>query len=852
MKQVSKTILTTIATIAALNAGQQAVQAEELSKADSQKTEVDQVQKEVTQEDVTASQAKVTATNGAVKAQETTVAAAKQEVVVAEKKASTAQTNLSQAEKVAAEATPGNISRAEQTVKNTQTAVENAEKAVTASQAAQTQAQSSVSNQEKVMKQVQEAVKAKQGEVSKAKEKVAEKQAILDGAGTKEIIEKAEQTQAKVNIDKAAVQKAQADLVEAKQADRKRASDLANVDKEVLQAQITTGAYKSDLDKKVAMASKTAEALEKATVNLTKANHKVEAINTITLSQDYIAALRDYNQNFTKYSKAELKAQTDKLVAMGKALAKQNQFKTNQDDSDLDTLDLNHLPAEVREEMSLFAADLLNQIRAAFGTAKVEVSRGATEAVNEHVSTSATNGVKGHDRVNLDRVLAKVGITSGTEESIGLMGGSGSARKQQKISLRELKRLIYNNILNLMFNAFEDVEDNENNEFLHAGTLAGLSESGVKKAYLGVGTSYKDDFWQVVNFLFVYDKALTQPNTFDAKALSNPFDSKEVLARQKAAQSAYDLAKKADEQAKANQAKAETDYQKAKEKLALVTAKRDSLKAETPLTPRAEIALTKAQAILKVDEAENKAAQEAVKQLNADVKAKQAALAQAKAELAQTEVELKALEAILSTEQFTLAAKQATLMKIKSLVKQRIAELVQAKENVMKAQTVVAQLKAAPAMLKQAQMAYRSAKQMLLEKKEILGREEVKLTVLKAEQAEVTKQHQVLVKIYQAQLEAQRQVKLSEQKAVIEKAGGQAVPVFDETGKLVSYENMHKQATQSPVGIQSTVQPVQVNYSTRFEKALPSTGEKGSILSAIGGLLLVGFSFVGYKRKEVK
>lgn len=852
MKQVSKTILTTIATIAALNAGQQAVQAEELSKADSQKTEVDQVQKEVTQEDVTASQAKVTATNGAVKAQETTVAAAKQEVVVAEKKASTAQTNLSQAEKVAAEATPGNISRAEQTVKNTQTAVENAEKAVTASQAAQTQAQSSVSNQEKVMKQVQEAVKAKQGEVSKAKEKVAEKQAILDGAGTKEIIEKAEQTQAKVNIDKAAVQKAQADLVEAKQADRKRASDLANVDKEVLQAQITTGASKSDLDKKVAMASKTAEALEKATVNLTKANHKAEAINTITLSQDYIAALRDYNQNFTKYSKAELKAQTDKLVAMGKALAKQNQFKTNQDDSDLDTLDLNHLPAEVREEMSLFAADLLNQIRAAFGTAKVEVSRGATEAVNEHVSTSATNGVKGHDRVNLDRVLAKVGITSGTEESIGLMGGSGSARKQQKISLRELKRLIYNNILNLMFNAFEDVEDNENNEFLHAGTLAGLSESGVKKAYLGVGTSYKDDFWQVVNFLFVYDRALTQPNTFDAKALSNPFDSKEVLARQKAAQSAYDLAKKADEQAKVNQAQAETDYQKAKGKLALVTAKRDSLKAETPLTPAAEAALTKAQAILKVDEAENKAAQEAVKQLNADVKAKQAALIQAKAELAQTETELKALEAILSTEQSTLAAKQATLAQARSLVEQREAELVQVKEHRTKAQAVVSQLKAAPAMLKQAQMAYRSAKQMLFEKKEILGREEAKLTVLKAEQAEVTKQHQALVKIYQEQLEAERQAKLAEQKAVIEKAGGQAVPVFDETGKLVSYESMYKQATQLLVGSQSTVQPVQVNYSIRFEKALPSTGEKGSILSAIGGLLLVGLSFVGYKRKEVK
>lgn len=852
MKQVSKTILTTIATIAALNAGQQAVQAEELSKVDPQKTEVDQVQKEVTQADVTASQTKVTAANTAVKAQETAVATARQEVTVAEKKASTAQTNLSQAEKVVAEATPENISKAEQTEKNTQTAVENAEKAVTASQAAQTQAQSVVTSQEKVTKQAQEAVKVKQGEVSKAEEKVAKKQAILDGTGTKEIIEKAEQTQAKVNADKEAVAKAQTNLAEAKQADAKREKALASAEKEVQIAKATEQETGLDYAHKVNDAKKIADKLFEANLALTKANHKAEAINTITLSQDYITALREYNENFTKYSKAELKAQTDKLVAMGKALAKQNKFKANQDDSDLDTLDLNHLPAEVREEMSLFAADLLNQIRAAFGTAKVEVSRGATEAVNEHVSTSATNGVKGHDRVNLDRVLAKVGITSGTEESIGLMGGSGSARKQQKISQRELKRLIYNNILNLMFNAFEDVEDNENNEFLHAGTLAGLSESGVKKAYLGVGTSYKDDFWQVVNFLFVYDKALTQPNTFDAKALSNPFDSKEILARQKAAQSAYDLAKKADEQAKANKAKAEIDYQKAKEKLALVTAKRDNLKAETPLTPAAETALTKAQATLKVDEAENKAAQEAVKQLNADVKAKQAALAQAKAELAQTEAELKALEAILSTEQSTLAAKQATLAQARSLVEQREAELVQVKEHRTKAQAVVSQLKAAPAMLKQAQMAYRSAKQMLLEKKEILGREEAKLTVLKAEQAEVTNQYQVLVKTYQAQLEAQRQVKLAEQKAVIEKAGGQAVPVFDETGKLVSYENMHKQATPLLVGSQSTVQPVQVNYSAHFEKTLPSTGEKGSILSAIGSLFLIGFSFVGYKRKEVK
>ena len=44
------------------------------------------------------------------------------------------------------------------------------------------------------------------------------------------------------------------------------------------------------------MANKTAEALEKATADLTKANQDVEAINQIKLTQEYIAALREYAQ----------------------------------------------------------------------------------------------------------------------------------------------------------------------------------------------------------------------------------------------------------------------------------------------------------------------------------------------------------------------------------------------------------------------------------------------------------------------------------------------------------------------------------------------------------------------------
>ncbi|EFU21428.1 LPXTG-motif cell wall anchor domain protein [Streptococcus anginosus F0211] len=852
MNKVSKTLMTTVATVAVVGAGQ-VVQAEDVQPKEVKNTEAAQTKQVVTKEKVIQSQTAVDTATAAVKAQEQTTNQAQKDVTTAENTVKTETTNVAQAEKVAQEATPENVAKAETSVKEATGQVNQTEKKVTQAQTAQQTAQSEVMKQTEAVAKAQEPVTQKQAAVAQAEKKVAEKQAILDGTGTKEIIAKAEQTQAKVNADKEAVAKAQTNLAEAKQADAKREKALASAEKEVQIAEATEQETGLDYAHKVNDANKTAGKLFEADSNLTKANHKVEAINTITLSQDYIAALRDYNQNFTKYSKAELKAQTDKLVAMGKALAKQNQFKTNQDDSDLDTLDLNHLPAEVREEMSLFAADLLNQIRAAFGTAKVEVSRGATEAVNEHVSTSATNGVKGHDRVNLDRVLAKVGITSGTEESIGLMGGSGSARKQQRISPRELKRLIYNNILNLMFNAFEGVEDNENNEFLHAGTLAGLSESGVKKAYLGVGTSYKDDFWQVVNFLFVYDKALTQPNTFDAKALSNPFDSKEVLVRQKAAQSAYDLAKKADEQAKANKAKAETDYQKAKAKLALVTVKRDSLKAESPLTPAAEAALTKAQATLKADEAENKAAQEAVKQLTADVKAKQAALAQAKAELVQKQSELTVLKNNLSTEQGKLATKKADLAKAQVLVSQRENELVQAKARLIAAQEKVRQLKDAPARLAQAKQNLLTAKQTLAEKKGLLEKEEAKLQVLKATQAEVVAQHTKLVKTYQAQLEAERLAKLAAQKAAIEQAGGQAIPVVDETGKITSYVDGKKQAvTPTLTPTKTNHKRVTVNYNTVSAKQLPSTGEVTSWLGIIGGAVLSVLSFAGHKRKEVE
>ena len=844
MNKVSKTLMTTVATVAVVGAGQ-VVHAEDVQPKEVKGTEATQSKATVTKEEVATSQTKVDTATAAVEAQSKSTNQAQKDVRTAENTVKTETTNVAQAEKVAQEATPENVAKAETSVKETTNQVSQAENAVSASQTDQQTAQSEVTKQTETVAKAQETVTKKQAEVTQAEKKVAEKQAILDGTGTKEILAKAEQTQAKVNADKEAVAKAQTDLAKAKQDDQKRTSDLAEAEKVVTQSQKAVTTSKADVDQKVAMANKTAEALEKATADLTKANQDVEAINQIKLTQEYIAALREYAQKIATASPAEEKAMTDKLVALGKVLAKQNRFKANKNDSQ-EKLDLNNLSEATREELSLFAADLLNQIHAAFGTSKVEVTKDVTKIINDHVSTSKTNGVKGHDIEHLNKLLAQYNITSSeTDENIGLNGGSGIYSAKQFVTKTELKRLIYNAIVNMMFNASEDYEINENNEFLHASSMAGLFAPEAKTSYLGVGTSYKDDFWQVVNFLFVHDKALTN-STFNRTALANPFDSQELLNTQKEAQSTYDVVKQDDDRAQADKSKAEADYNKATAHLTEATAQCDAIKAIGLKTPAAQTQLDQAQATLKADEAENKVAQEAVAQLNADVKAKQAALAQAKAELTQQQTELDELKGSLSTEQNKLATKKADLAKAQALVSQRENELVQAKARLIAAQEKVRQLKDAPARLAQAKQNLLTAKQTLAEKKVLLEKEEAKLQVLKATQAEVVAQHTKLVKTYQAQLEAERLAKLAAQKAAIEQAGGQAIPVVDETGKITSYVDGKKQAV-TPTLTPINHKQVKVNYNVSTNH-LPSTGETTSLLGLFGGVILLVLSFVSRKR----
>ena len=88
--------------------------------------------------------------------------------------------------------------------------------------------------------------------------------------------------------------------------------------------------------------------------------------------------------------------------------------------------------------------------------------------------------------------------------------------------------------------------------------------------------------------------------------------------------------------------------------------------------------------------------------------------------------------------------------------------------------------------------------------------------------------------------------KLAAQKVAIEQAGGEAIPVVDETGKITSYVDGKKQAV-TPTLTPINHKQVKVNYNVSTNH-LPSTGETTSLLGLFGGVILLVLSFVSRKR----
>ncbi|WP_449463425.1 SEC10/PgrA surface exclusion domain-containing protein [Streptococcus suis] len=822
MKQL--TVLGALAT-AVLSTGREVVHAEEVPQATESKPIVEtstSQQATVTETDVATAKAELDKANQTVTAQEEVVNQAQKDVDTAKETVNQAQTELVESAELAEQATPENISKAKASIKNAEATVTETSQNLEDKKQAEESSQQAVTDQEGVVSTAQVDVNEKTQAVTEAEKDVSTAQTILDGTGQAEVIAQAEKASQQLATDKQALSTAQTELATAQKADATRLSTIA-------QAEQTVSAATQDVASKTALvieatdkATETASALQVAQEAFKVAENDLNAINTITLSSDYIMALKEYGKTYSQPAK-------EKLDALITDLRKQNSFKANLNDSE-ELLDTNNLSEEARTELSLFASDLINQIRHLVGTKPTVVTKGALQLADAttdgYVADNWSWNDVGHDVKAVKQAAEKLGLKTGGQYYENMFTVS---RPQPKMTISQAKAMIYQGLLNFMVGGYE---------YLHALSIAGLSNDVV---YSGVDLSSRQDA-SSVHFLTVADSHIQSSSTFDTTAIQNLKTNEQILATYQTAQEV--LAQATIQNSQAQAIKTQALQNQAVSQATLTQAQTDLATAQAVpvLTPQAQAKESALEETVRLSNLANDKAQETLANLQEDVKVKQANLAKAKQILAQKQAMLDKANEQLSIEQDKLNQVQAELEVTQVNVVAAQTKLSTDQSKLKEAQAYLVKLEEAPARLETAKAHLLQATNSLKAKEALLTEALETLAELKQEEFKASNHYQTVLSAYQAVLEAQRQVELAKQYETIIHEGDQPVPVVDETGRITGY------VSEAPKASAQTSKPITQPTKTT-QASLPATGTKTSSLTVLG-LALATLVFFSRKKKE--
>ena len=749
-----------------------------------------------------------------------------------------AQSEVDKAQEIKDKATKENIEKQKQEVASAENGKSDAEKQEINSKNDLAKAQEVVADQENVVKKSEDKVASAEKEVKDAQTNVDNAQAILDGTGQAKVIaekDNAEKAQAQAQEQLTSAEKV---LELAKADDKKRADAISSVQNELTEATKVVARTGAKLTGATNKAEQTQTALEKAQDTFTVAEASYKSINTFQVTDEYVNALKDYaiNPYHSVKQEAQWQAHYDKavktLTAEQKPNINLNSFKSNVNDKAI-SVDANNLTTEQMAELSLFASDLLNQIRERFGTPKTVVTKGmlqvADEVTDGYVADDWGFG-KGHDSKAVNNVARKYGLPTYEDDTHQYLENLSSINNGDKIhTMDDAKKWVYESINALMFSDWE---------WEHAQSIAGLiSARGATKEYFALDISKRLGRTSA-HFLSVSDNQVTG-NKLDKTEVPNNNTSESIVKAYNTAKTALLTAQTENSQAQREKTSASIANIRAKGEQETIQKRLDALE-ETPLkTPTAQSNLEKAQDNLANANTRLENAKKALEALTADVKIKQQNLDKAKQELVNKQTALTNAKNNLATEQDKLA-------ELKALVQTAENNLELAKEKVAQATKTLEKAKSDLESLLNAEPNLAKAKKVLSEKETILNQ---KVTALKEAQAildELLKEQKLdqeaydkLFALYSAQVEAKRKE--------LEKAGYKPVPVVDAKGNVVDYK-----AEKVTVGTKDdkTYQaPAQAtNAKAESKKQLPNTGTKESNLLSLLGASLGLLALVG-KRK---
>ncbi|HEL1542452.1 TPA: SEC10/PgrA surface exclusion domain-containing protein [Streptococcus suis] len=740
---------------------------------------------------------------------------ANQDVTTAQADVDTATQAVKDAEANAAKATPDNIAAnqadqaanlADQQANATETDEVNA--AITAQTQAVADAQTAVDTAQADKDQADANVASKQADVKAAEDALAgtglaEAQANLDQA-------KKDVVTATANVDTAT--KA-VDTAKKADADRQAKIDAATTDVAVKTDAVTTASSRvTAAQRKVAS----------TTTTLTKANDAVKKAQDALANADTVTIA-----DGAQFKSDRTAGDSDFMTDSGSTIIEDSVTQIGQDDK-LKIINVNALSDADKQDLALYALQIINAIRASQGLKPMQLTTGGmTAAKNQADKYIARN-----------QLIQTAGHISGD-----YFGENASNISKASATMYDIKLDIYDAIMTM---AFADAPSNWGHM---KNMMTGASDLGVAFATFA-GRPH------IINVHGVYSGTpITNPN--------DPATLQAALAKAQADQSA---AQAASDTAQANLVKASSDYAKA---LELKTQAEKTLAdaTATPLqTQVAENNLRLATIALQNAEARKADAQKAVDNFSADLATKKAALDTAKADLAQAQATATAKAEALETAKAELVKQQATL---DGLNKDKDALLAEKDRLVEEAKALATELKGyleAPAILanaqatlteKQAALTEAQAKaETAQEKLETitakLAAEESKLAELQAEydklkDLEDKAKDNVIATLPDGTIVAvpkdaptaieKPAINIDAVKDAITK--GQDVTVVD--GEVV--------VTNPQAGV--TVTPQGITYS-RAERAktLPNTGEQTSLLALAGLTVLSSLGLVSARRRK--
>ena len=791
---------------------------------------------------------------------------ANQDVAKQKEVVSTTEANIANAEKTIAETTkkvdeaksvtPEKVAEAKVEADKKASELATAEKTVADADKSVSATAEKVADQTKAVSNAEKTATDTANKVADAQKKVDSLSSTTDVAPLeKEVATLTNQ----VKDDTKAVDTAQTNLDNAKKAQSNKEQAIKDAQTGVSQAesnlsQATTAlanAKADQVNKDQAIATAKAD-LDRAKEELADAT-KGQA--RFTVSQEYISLLKEYAKSQSASVSNQLKALGKKEMEergyLGYTENNPNRFKANDKDRKV-KVDVANLTPEVEREINLFTADLINQIRDAFGRPRAIVTEDSMRIAKEVAKESKLEG--NHDFKALTSVGKEYGVL--LAENLGFSDREVS-------NLAELKEVIYENVV---IGSFLDFSS----DWGHALSFASLDNTKpnvVYQQYIGVSVRKNKEFPFSLHIDGTSDNVIKESSKFDKTKVVTANNTKALQEKLSLAQSTYEDTLKASKEAKSTVATAQTDYTNAETALANARTHLSDLLGNKIDVPSLEKALSNAKDKLAQDTKALQTAKESLALAKSNATDKAKALAEAKTALETAKAEQSDADKALATakgelEVLTKAHDVAVLAR-----KSAGQDLARKREASKEASDTYEVL--ALALTKRDEVLKALGKE-LTDAKSKLGVLRAELETAKDELARLEGIAEAKARGYEnfKQLKADHDAYLAEQQRLqalkdranaIVQSGGEVKPVLDANGKVVDVvdgkaQNKVVVATVGTKDDKTYQAPAQAtNAKAEPKKQLPNTGEKRTntaTLAIITALSSIGLVYRKRKKSQ--